>query len=177
MVTNLGSYSFTPVNGTWYTIEFEVVNDSNGHPSLRFWIYLQSDTKPLMPSLQITDIADTVTTAGYVALGSHSTSFIYDNFSLSTGDPVSLPAAPASVVADSSSGGNQITFSWAVPNDGNSPISDYIVEYKLTTGSSWTTYNDGVSTVPSATVSGLTNATSYDFRVSAVIKPLCTGSA
>ncbi len=52
-------------------------------------------------------------------------------------------------------------------NNGGSVITDYIIEYKPASGS-WTTFADGTSTTLTATITGLTNGTSYTFRVSAV---------
>ncbi len=49
---------------------------------------------------------------------------------------------------------------------GTSPITDYIIEYKLSSSSTWKTFNDGVSTNLTATVNGLV-AGKYNFRVSA----------
>jgi hypothetical protein len=46
-------------------------------------------------------------------------------------------------------------------------LTDYIVQYS-TDQSSWTTFADGTSTTPSATVTGLTGGTNYYFRVAAV---------
>ncbi len=47
------------------------------------------------------------------------------------------------------------------------PVTDYVIEYKLSTDSSWTTFSDGTSTHHGTIVTGLTNGLSYDFRVSA----------
>lgn len=75
------------------------------------------------------------------------------------------PAAPA-VSASVSSG--QATLSWSAPtHTGGSAITDYVVEYKPS-GGSWTTFADGVSASTGATVTGLTNGTSYTFKVSSV---------
>ena len=64
---------------------------------------------------------------------------------------------------------NQASLYWQVPSsDGGSSIIDYFVEYKLTSGSSWLTFNDGISVATTTNVTGLTNGTSYDLRVSAV---------
>jgi len=78
--------------------------------------------------------------------------------------PASIPDAPtnlAATVQDSS-----IDLTWSVPvSNGGSPITDYIVEYKLTNGGVWSVFADGVSTTPAATVTSLSNDNSYDFRI------------
>jgi hypothetical protein len=78
-----------------------------------------------------------------------------------------VPAAPTGLNGTPASG--QVALSWTAPtSDGGSPITDYQVQYKLSSDSTWTTFNDGTSTTTSATVTGLTNGNSYDFRVAAV---------
>lgn len=62
-----------------------------------------------------------------------------------------------------------VSLSWSPPlSDGGVAITDYVVEYKLTVGGVWATYPDGISNNASAVLSGLSNDTSYDFRVYAV---------
>lgn len=81
--------------------------------------------------------------------------------------PTSAPAAPASVTATPST--TAVALAWAAPNDGGSAITDYVVQYRTTTGpGSWTTFTDGVSSATGATVTGLAATTSYDFQVAAV---------
>jgi hypothetical protein len=78
-----------------------------------------------------------------------------------------LLPAPAGVVGVP---GNQlVALTWTAPVDANgAPITDYLVQYSSNSGTSWTTFADGTSTATSATVTGLTNGTSYLFRVAAV---------
>lgn len=83
---------------------------------------------------------------------------------------VSPPTAPAQVTGlVATSGDGEVVLSWTAPYNGDSAITDYIVQYRTTVGpGTWTTFADGTSTTAAATVTGLTNDTSYDFRVAAV---------
>jgi hypothetical protein len=83
--------------------------------------------------------------------------------SYTTGGP-GAPSSVAGVAGDSS-----VSLTWTAPTQvGQSPISDYVVEYAPASDpTNWATFSDDVSTATSATVSGLTNDTSYVFRVSA----------
>ena len=81
--------------------------------------------------------------------------------------PFGVPAAPTSLAG--TRGNQQVALSWAAPtNTGGSPLTDYIVQFSSNSGSTWSTFADGTSTTASATVTGLTNGTSYVFRVAAV---------
>ena len=64
-------------------------------------------------------------------------------------------------------GDARVALWWSAPFDEGSPITDYIVQYRAS-GGSWTAFADGVSTATSATVTGLPNGTSYDFKVAAL---------
>ena len=57
--------------------------------------------------------------------------------------------------------------SWTAPTAGDSEITDYIIQYS-TDDSTWSTFDDGTSTSTTATVTCLTNDTTYYFRVAAV---------
>jgi hypothetical protein len=88
--------------------------------------------------------------------------------STATATPVvSAPSAPQSLVA--TSGYQQVGLSWTAPTStGGSPITDYVIEYKLSSDSVWTTFSDGTSTSTSTIVTGLANNNVYNFRTSAV---------
>lgn len=47
-------------------------------------------------------------------------------------------------------------------------VTDYQIDYKLTTTGLWTTFSDGVTTRTTGTVTSLVNETGYDFRVAAI---------
>jgi len=77
------------------------------------------------------------------------------------------PTAPRSVVGVA--GNTQASVSWGAPtSDGGSDITDYIVEYQQDGAATWSVFADGTSNATSATVTGLTNARAYQFRVSAL---------
>jgi hypothetical protein len=80
------------------------------------------------------------------------------------------PAAPTGLSATRISSGT-VGVSWtAPPSIGTAPITDYVVEYSVNGGTSWTTFPDGVGTGTTATLSGLTNGVSHLIRVAAVNK-------
>ena len=80
--------------------------------------------------------------------------------------PVTTPTAATSVAG--TAGDTQVTLTWTAPTDnGGSAITDYTVE-SSSDSTTWTTFADGTSTTASATVTGLTNGTSYTFRISPV---------
>lgn len=80
----------------------------------------------------------------------------------------SLPDLPGQVAGLTSTGVNQqVLLSWTAVTAAD-PVSDYKVEYKLATDSSWSTFADGTSTATKTIVTGLANGSSYNFRVSAM---------
>ena len=60
-----------------------------------------------------------------------------------------------------------VKLSWTAPNDGGSPITDYVVQYS-TDQILWTTFPHSPSNATTITVTGLTNGTFYYFKVAAV---------
>jgi hypothetical protein len=74
------------------------------------------------------------------------------------------PSAPLSLSASAS------VLTWTVPlTSGSTAIVDYLIQYRTTAGpGSWTTWSHTVSTATTATVTGLSPGTSYDFQVAAI---------
>lgn len=83
---------------------------------------------------------------------------------------------PSSAAPTATAGNGQVTLSWTSPTVlSQTPITDYIIQYSSNSGSTWTTFSDGTSTATSGVVTGLTNGTSYVFRVAGV-NAIGTGS-
>ncbi len=75
------------------------------------------------------------------------------------------PNAP--VISSATAGNAQVTVVWSTPASNGSTITDYLIKYSTSADGTYTTFADGVSTATSATVTGLTNGTSYYFKVAA----------
>ena len=80
------------------------------------------------------------------------------------------PVAPSAPKSLSAVGGvEQAQLAWTAPTlTGGSAITDYVIEFALVGSSTWSVFADGTSTTTSATVTGLTNGRTYQFRVRAV---------
>jgi uncharacterized protein YjbI with pentapeptide repeats len=96
-----------------------------------------------------------------------------DNGSLGAWSPVSVsvtpaaaPGIPSAVVA--TAGNARVSLKWTAPSTNGANITDYYIQWRLSGGGSWTTFGDGANARTSAVVTGLTNGTSYDFRVAAL---------
>ena len=85
-------------------------------------------------------------------------------------DPIAVYSAPGRAVALSASAGNGVVLlTWTAPlRDGNTPITDYIVEYRAADQDEWTEFEHPASPDTTIAVSGLVNGTRYEFRVLAV---------
>lgn len=80
--------------------------------------------------------------------------------------PGSAATAPAAVTQlDATAGNTQAVLTWEAPAANGAAISNYKVEYKQSSASTWTNFGStGNLTIP---VTGLSNGVSYDFRVTA----------
>ena len=81
---------------------------------------------------------------------------------LKAGGP-SAPSAPTLT-----SGNTQLVVVWTAPADSGSSITDYDVRYSSDSGANWTEWDASTtSTATTATITGLTNGTSYQVQVRA----------
>lgn len=78
--------------------------------------------------------------------------------------PATVPGIPTSLAANKS--GTSATLTWTAPSStGGSAITDYRVQYKLSSDPTWSTFTDSVTATTGATVTGLTSSATYDFQV------------
>lgn len=81
--------------------------------------------------------------------------------------PPAVPSAPQSVSAPVNDG-SALQLTWDLPvRAGLTPISDYVIQYKRSTSSTWVTVADGVSTATTFTFVRPTAGVTFDFRVAA----------
>ncbi|MBX9717977.1 MAG: fibronectin type III domain-containing protein, partial [Microbacteriaceae bacterium] len=90
------------------------------------------------------------------------------NGSISITYSVGSADSPTNVIG--TTGNSSVDVNWTAPaNEGGASVTDYVIEYTEDSATpAWQTVDDGVSTDTSTRVTGLTNGTSYLFRVSAV---------
>jgi hypothetical protein len=78
-----------------------------------------------------------------------------------------LPAAPTGVTA--MPGSSQAGVSWTAPSGSHiPPMTDYTLQYSSNSGSTWTSVSRAASSATKATVTGLSDGTSYVFRVAGI---------
>ena len=78
-----------------------------------------------------------------------------------------VPSVPTALVA--TAGNGQVSLSWAAgASQDESPTYDYTIQYSSNGGTSWSTFAHTSSASTSITVTGLSNGTTYLFKVAAV---------
>jgi len=92
------------------------------------------------------------------------TTFTWDPLAYTEHDPfLSEPTNLSGAVYDST-----VVLSWTAATNYGPSITDHIVEYSSDNGTTWTIFSHSASSSSSIIVTGLTNNTSYIFRVSAI---------
>ncbi|MEO8162660.1 MAG: fibronectin type III domain-containing protein, partial [Ilumatobacteraceae bacterium] len=111
--------------------------------------------------------------SGSTLRAGHSTLTIGDNLSAidlgssRTINAFTEPGRPTSLSA--TAGDSQASLTWTAPTvNGGSAVTDYVIESSIDGGATWSVTSDAVSTTASALISGLTNSSTYRFRVSAL---------
>jgi titin len=145
----------TPV--TDYSVQYKASSSGSWIP---FLDGVTGATYALIPGLANGSSYDfRVAAVNSVGTGSYTTT--------ATAIPATIPGAPTSLSATGS--GTSRTLTWTAPaSTGGSPITDYVVAFKLSSSSIWTTFSDGTSASTGATVTGLTSGGVYDYQVTTV---------
>lgn len=78
-----------------------------------------------------------------------------------------VPTAPLNLAGVS--GTAKVTLTWSAPatTNGGGPVRDYVVQYRKSGTTTWSTFADGVKSTTGAVVTGLTSGATYYFRVAA----------
>jgi len=81
--------------------------------------------------------------------------------------PLSAASAPTALTA--TAGNTSVALAWKAPaSNGGAAITDYVISVSIDAGTSWLPLTHLPLTTPSFQVTGLTNGTSYIFKVAAV---------
>ena len=81
--------------------------------------------------------------------------------------PITVTTAPSGLAGVR--GDSSVALTWTNPSDnGGAVIVDSLVEYRLTTSATWSTFAHAPTAASAITVTGLTNGASYEFRVFSV---------
>jgi lysophospholipase L1-like esterase len=108
----------------------------------------------------------TFTTKPYFAQSFNATCTLTSVTLTSSAFTQTAPSAISTLYAAGDDG--QALLAWSSPATGGSPITNYLVDYRLYGATSWTSFSHPTSTTPRITVTGLTNDVFYQFRVRAV---------
>jgi len=139
-----------------------IITDENNHR-----VKLHATPESITYNLTNLDCATTYHYRAY-ATNSNGTNYGNDATFTTSACPIYPPTIPQTLVTTDKTA-TTISLSWTAPNDdGGSPITDYLVEYKVSSANDWIPYPNVISTNLSEVIASLTPNTSYDFRVYAV---------
>lgn len=80
--------------------------------------------------------------------------------------PSTTASAPTSLIA--TPGNSQVSLAFTAGSNGGSALTDYVIEYSSNSGSSWSTFSHTATTTSPVVITGLTNYTSYVFRLTPI---------
>jgi titin len=122
------------------------------------------------PSQVVTDLQNgtlydfRVAAVNAVGTGPHSAIVTEPTYAVPTAPTHTVPDAPINLFGIP--GTLQVCLTWTAPtNDGGSPITDYLIEYKLDAMPTWIEFNHAPSIATTIVVYGLIGNNLYDFRV------------
>jgi hypothetical protein len=106
-------------------------------------------------------------TGSNVFIGNKTSGITVNLFGFSVAGNFSTPSAPLNLSATAQN--SRVLLTWNSPaSNGGSVISDYKIQYKLSSDSVWSDFSHIVSSSTSIMVNNLNNTYSYDFKVAAI---------
>ena len=152
------TWTAPPNNGGAAITDYIVKYSANGGTPITFNDGVKSTTGAVITGL----VNGTTYTVTVAAVNSAGTGTAVST----TAKPRTVPGVPTALAATPYH--STVALTWAAPtSNGASPITDYVVQYRRTTSTTWLTFKDAVSTTPGAKVTGLVDGVAYSFRVAA----------
>ncbi len=109
----------------------------------------------------------TSTNSDIAFLGYNTTALSVENVATVPGQPTGLTATGSGPTTADSAVAVTVSLSWTAPaSDGGAPLTDYVIEYRVGSGS-WQTFSQAASVSTTASITGLTGLDDVEFRVSA----------
>ena len=172
-IANAGSdQSVNP--STSVTLDGSQSSDVDGDSITYSWIQTSgtpvtlTDDTVVNPQLSTPSSEDTLSFMLTVSDGTATSNPDVVNIYIGSPVPIPIPPSPPTSISTTSSNG-VVSLSWQPPtDDGGETITDYIIEFKKESDSTWQIHDDGTSSTTTTTISGLTNNDNYQFRISSV---------
>jgi hypothetical protein len=165
---------FQSVSLIWTTLS----DDGVVSYTVRYRLHGTTPTSPWLPATTLPSPILPSTTPIHVIVTGLSNATIYDfevaavsavgtgPYSFITCSTDMVPSAPTNL--SGVPGTLQVSLTWSAPiSDGGSPVVDYLIEYKLDSSGTWSTFSHVPSVATNQIVTGLNGNSLYDFRVSA----------
>lgn len=162
IIAVIASVSNPLTTGNWYTIEFEAINDTDGNPVLKGWVYPQGTARPETPTISATDTNKYAPAAGYPALATLNGTVTIDNVEIYT-ETLLGSVNPENVSISQNTGA--VTISWDDLSISEPSIVGYKIKYGTSSASYATTTDIGNAT--STIITDLNDGQTYYFAVSA----------
>ncbi|MBT4326879.1 MAG: tandem-95 repeat protein, partial [Candidatus Nitrosopelagicus sp.] len=156
------------------TLDGSQSSDVDGDSITYSWIQTSgtpvtlSDDTIVNPQLSTPSTDDTLSFMLTVSDGTATSNPDVVNIYIGSPVPDPIPPPPPTSLSTTSLDGS-VSLSWQSPTDnGGETITDYIIEFKKESDSTWQVYADATTPTTSTTISGLTNDENYQFRISSV---------
>jgi hypothetical protein len=127
-----------------------------------------SDDTVANPQLSTPSTEDTLSFMLTVSDGTATSNPDVVNIYIGSPVPDPIPPPPPTSLSTTSLDGS-VKISWQPPTDnGGETITDYIIEFKKESDTTWQIHDDSTTSTPTTTISGLINDENYQFRISSV---------